>query len=53
MNKKTVNKNSPIPLNAVIIDAKGTRKNGIGINIVRYKVNNEEFTAWIPMGGAC
>lgn len=51
MSKKTTNQNSPIPANAVIIGAKGAQKNGVGISIVRYKVNNEEFTAWIPVGG--
>lgn len=46
-----VTEKSSIPENAVILGAKGYRKNGIGISIVKYKANNEEFTAWIPLGG--
>ncbi len=40
-----------LPKQARIISAYGYRKNGIGMSLYRYKVDNKEFTAWIPMGG--
>ena len=40
-----------LPIGAVIIGAKGRRKDGKSISIVKYRVNNEIFTAWIPIEG--
>ena len=37
-----------LPANAVLLGAKGYRKNGEGVTIVKYVVNGEIFTAWIP-----
>lgn len=47
----TVSNIKKLPKEAKIIGAKGHRKNGKGVSIVRYRVNNQEFTAWIPVGG--
>ena len=40
-----------LPPKSKIVSARGHRKNGKGINIVKYRFGNQEFTAWIPIGG--
>ena len=50
-NKESNNSLSVIPANAQILGAKGKRKNGIAVSVVKYKIDNKEFTAWIPLGG--
>ena len=41
-----------LPAGAVILGAKGYRRNGEGMSVVKYRINNENFVMWIPEGGA-
>ena len=50
--KKKSKSGGQLPANAQIVSAKGYQKNGKTISIVKYRINNETFIAWIPGGGA-